>query len=90
MTLKTVAGHSTVSQEQARPDPRRAPPEQPLRAPRVPAFDPPFQRSLEVVNVVNVVNIVNIVNILVTPEVEILLAEAAPEAFDEGPGPRAT
>jgi hypothetical protein len=63
------------------------PREQPLRAPRVPAFDPPFQRSLEVVNVVNVVNIVNI---LVTPEVEILLAEAAPEAFDEGPGPRAT
>jgi len=84
MTLKTVAGHSTVSQDQARPDPRRAPPEQPLRAPRVPAFDPPFQRSHEVVNVVN------IVNILVTPEVEILLAEAAPEAFDEGPGPRAT
>ena len=84
MTLKTVAGHSTVSQDQARPDPRGAPPEQPLRAPRVPAFDPPFQRSHEVVNVVN------IVNILVTPEVEILLAEAAPEAFDEGPGPRAT
>jgi len=78
MTLKTVAGHSTVSQDQARPDPRRAPPEQPLRAPRVPAFDPPFQRSLEVVN------------ILITPEVETLLAEAAPEAFDEGPGPRAT
>jgi hypothetical protein len=87
MTLKTVAGHSTVSQDQAHPDPRRASVEQSLRAPRVPAFDPPFQRSLEVVNVVN---IVNIVNILVTPEVEILLAEAAPEAFDEGPGPRAT
>jgi hypothetical protein len=84
MTLKTVAGHSTVSQDQAHPDPRRASVEQSLRAPRVPAFDPPFQRSLEVVNVVN------IVNILVTPEVEILLAEAAPEAFDEGPGPRAT
>ena len=84
MTLKTVAGHSTVSQDQAHPDPRRASLEQSLRAPRVPAFDPPFQRSLEVVNVVN------IVNILVTPEVEILLAEAAPEAFDEGPGPRAT
>jgi hypothetical protein len=84
MTLKTVAGHSTVSQDQAHPDPRRASVEQSLRAPRVPAFDPPFQRSHEVVNVVN------IVNILVTPEVEILLAEAAPEAFDEGPGPRAT
>jgi len=84
MTLKTVAGHSTVSQDQAHPDPRRASLEQSLRAPRVPAFDPPFQRSHEVVNVVN------IVNILVTPEVEILLAEAAPEAFDEGPGPRAT
>jgi len=84
MTLKTVAGHSTVSQDQAHPDPRRASVEQSLRAPRVLAFDPPFQRSHEVVNVVN------IVNILVTPEVEILLAEAAPEAFDEGPGPRAT
>jgi hypothetical protein len=84
MTLKTVAGHSTVSQDQAHRNSRWASLEQPLRAPRVPAFDPPFQRSLEVVNVVN------IVNILVTPEVEILLAEAAPEAFDEGPGPRAT
>lgn len=49
-----------------------------MRVPRVPALDPPFQQSLEVVNVV------------VIPQVEILLAEAAPEAFDEGPGPPAT
>jgi hypothetical protein len=78
MTLKTVAGHSTVSQDQAHRNSRWASLEQPLRAPRVPALDLPFQRSLEVVN------------ILITPEVETLLAEAAPEAFDEGPGPRAT